>query len=197
MDFTTQTKELDPILYNLEHSIGQVPLAEEKIIKILNENYASENVFLDFPMSLTVSHSKEKASHYDIESLFICKFDANSTIPEVHWDHVAGSLLTIIANQVGKVGHSSLGDTNGVNLLGFDCRIKKPVPVKDLSVKLTSDMFPKAGLLWAKSKLEFMHNGSIFGTFNCLTHGINRIYKTDSQEERLFFMEQQRKASRL
>ena len=130
-----------------------------QIEKVLNTNYNNNDILIKPPSSLEITKTSQQ--RYLVEGKLKCSFPKESNIPETKWDHIAGSLLLTISNQIGKILHCSVGHTNGVNLLSMNIKIRKPSPVDDININLESNLFTKMGLLWAKSTIFFLQRTEI------------------------------------
>lgn len=163
-------------------------LSKDDIHEIVEINYPhSEDIF--------VESIKIKANSFDPNKLsnlvfgegqtvdFASVSNFNSSFPEIDWDHISLTLLSVIIIQAGKVSHNVLSEGfNGVALRDLSLKFKRAAPMTVIKFKYESEFFERKGQVFSNSKWKFSYYDKkrqrdvIFATFETGSQGVDRDY---------------------
>ncbi len=164
----------DSLLYKVRDG-GVLQLNRKQFLHYNYPNFEERDILIE-EAEMRISPYNPARKDNIVHKAGKCRFPANSSFPEVQWDHMAASLLVTIITQGGKAGHNICTDINGVGMLSCDLSIRRAAPLHDVTFTMDSRIYERQGRAWSKSDWRFFQAGKEFASAKVLACGIMRDY---------------------
>ncbi|MBL0318903.1 MAG: hypothetical protein IPP74_06405 [Alphaproteobacteria bacterium] len=159
----------------------RIILDREEIYKFNIPNYKLKDILIerfeldikpyDYIKCCNIVHTKGVCIDFSQAS------SENNSFPELCWEHMSMTLLSVIITQAGRVSHNLCSDgRNGVALRFLEMNFRRQAPMNDITFAAEAKIYERKNEVWADSTWRFYHSSKKFADFNITSRGVLRDY---------------------
>ena len=160
----------------------KVRLDRKGIFEYNKPNYLYEDILLD-EMTMDINPYDHEKGYNLVHCTGRCvnfpeAVAYGGSFPELRWEHVNATLLSVIITQAGRTSHNVCSEgRNGVALRYMEMIFRRPATIDNVvTFEYDSEIYERHSEVWADSRWKFYSDGKKFADFNITSRGIFRDY---------------------